>query len=194
MLLQPLLVLAAQIDLEDDTIDLRTLFPKASLDLEIRSKEVGVVLQFPLATHAGMELLPVIVIAVAPMRVEHVPPAVGQGIAALVCVDLNGMDQALVAKVVKAVLGVAKVLRVPLADDAKRAYGGEHPTVIPIQLIQAFTVVLHQLALGATWQVQAVQEWVARITFSRIQISVPFGTVTRVLTPARFVDSVVTFA
>ena len=130
------------------------------------------------------------------MRVEHVPPAVGQGVAAFVCVNLNGMDQALVAKVVEAGLDVAKVLRVALADDAKGADGGEHPTVVAIQLIESLALVLHQFALDAAGQVQGVHEWVARITFSRVRISllVPFGSVARVLTPTRFVDSVVALA
>jgi hypothetical protein len=53
-------------------------------------------------------------------------------------VNLNRVNQALVAKMVKGVFSLPKVLQIPLADDAKRADGSEHAAVFAIQLVQAF--------------------------------------------------------
>src|SRR5688500_10870782 len=50
-----------------------------------------------------------------------------------------------------------------LRDNPKRADGGEHAAVFAIQFVQVFAIVLDQLALQTSWQIQAVHKRITRV-------------------------------
>ena len=84
---------------------------------------------------------------------------------------------------------IAHVIEVAFCYDPKRPNGGEHPTVLAIQLIQVLPLVLDQLSFEAVRQVQPVHERVTRIAIAGIQLSLTLVTLAHVLAPARVVDS-----
>ena len=73
MLLEPLLVLAAEIDFQHDSLDLAAAVADVPFDLAISSKEIGVVLQLSLAGDARMEPLTVVRIAVSSVVIPLAP-------------------------------------------------------------------------------------------------------------------------
>jgi uncharacterized protein (DUF1778 family) len=80
--LEPLLVLAAEIDFKHDALDLATAVPQVGFDFPIGTKKIGIVLQLAPARYAGVESLAVVTAAVSclvirlrPVGLEHAQAA-----------------------------------------------------------------------------------------------------------------------
>jgi hypothetical protein len=199
--LQPLLILPLEVVLQDDAADLRALLAESLRREQISAIERGVVRQLPRATHACVELLASLVVAVSTMALEQAASAIRKGHHPLASVERHASHQPLISQVSMVI--VPRVKR-PLARIAKVAFGNdpkgpdrrERPTVIPVELVGAFAVVQHDLALEAAWQVEPFDEWISWVSIAvPVTISVSRAGVVvalaRVLVPPRVVDTVV---
>ena len=98
-LVEPLLVLALELVIEDDAVDPRVAGVEALRGPQIRLEDLRVVFELPIAFETRVELLADIVVAVAVM-LEQVAAAVGQHHGDVVpSVDPNGVNEAMLAQV-----------------------------------------------------------------------------------------------
>ena len=92
-LLQELLILALQVVLEDDAVDVRALVTQAFGFLEIGAVELRVVLQFAWLLDAVVERLPLARVRVHAAGFEQVAPFLGQRDDSVVAVEADGLHQ-----------------------------------------------------------------------------------------------------
>ena len=178
VLLEPLLVLTPEIDFEHDSLDISAAIPEVPFDLSIGTKEVGIMLQFALASHAGVERLTVVTVAVsrvvislASVGLEHAQAAFGQYVGMLVGANLDGLDQPFVTQMIERALGVVRIHQVPFGDDTKGPDGREHQAVVAIQFVEVVALVVNEFSFGIARQFQALHEWLSRVMVPVISIA-----------------------
>jgi len=126
-----MLVLALELVLEDDAADVGALFPNAFLFPQIRAIELDVVRQLTWPVHAGVEGLPVSVVAAAAMGFQEVMTAFRERQGALAAVQFDELGEPFVAQmpqvwlppVDRLVTGIAEVA---FGHDPKRTDGGKY--------------------------------------------------------------------
>ena len=152
MFLQELLVLALQVLLEDDALNLKpvVVVSEPGLFLPVGRIEIRVVTNLARAAHARVERLRRLVVAVHRVRVEQVSTLAREGQSALVVAQVHRVDKALVAQVCQAVVVDVEVV---LGYDPKGADGGQRAAVLAVQFVDSVAV-HNQLALVAPRQVE----------------------------------------
>jgi hypothetical protein len=180
-LVEPLLILALELVVQDDALDVGVAFVQALSDAQVSLVYLRVVFELALAFEARIELLARVVV-VDSMGLQQVPAAVGQNDGDIApAVQPHGVDQTLLAEVPKvaaAGIGLAPgmVAQLTRGHHPKRANGGQRAGLRAAQRVLAFTRVVHNLSLASTWQVEVAHKYVARVTITRIvasRISVP---------------------
>jgi hypothetical protein len=158
VLLQELLVLPFELLLEHHTPDLGALLAQPFLGSQVRPIELGVVIELPRPVHARVKLLMAFLVAVAAVRFEQVSPAVGEDQSALLAVQGDRPNQAVLDEMVQAVVArielvVTRVTKITLRDDPERADRRERSAVLAIQLVGAIAV-QDQLPFAATREIE----------------------------------------
>ena len=101
---------------------------------------------------------------------------------------ISQMSMVVVARVQRPLAGIAEVA---FGDHPKGPDRRERPTVVAVELVGAITVVQHDLALEAPWQVEPFDEWISwvpvTISVSRAAVLVAIA---RVVVPSWVVDVV----
>lgn len=92
-LLQELLILAFQVVLEDDPVDVRAFVTQAFGFLRVGAIEFGVMLQFARLRDSGMESLAVARVIVQTSRFQQIPSLFGQGDDGVVAVEADRLHQ-----------------------------------------------------------------------------------------------------
>ena len=92
-LLQELLILGFELVLENDAMDVRALLPKALGFLEVRTVDLGVVLQLSRLLYAVVERLSLGPVSVPSARSEQIATLLGQRNGSRVAVKADGLDE-----------------------------------------------------------------------------------------------------
>ena len=180
-LVEPLLVLALELVVQDDALDVGVAFVQALRDAQVGLIDLRVVFELALAFETRIKLLARVVV-VASVGLQQVPAAVGQNDGDIApAVQPHGVDQTLLAQVPKvaaAGIGLAPgvVAQVARGYDPKRANSGQRASLRAAQRVLAFSRVVHNLSLASAWQVEVAHEYVARVPITRIvasRIAVP---------------------
>jgi len=98
-LLQPFLILALELRLEDDAPNVGALLPEALFFAQVGAVHLDVVRELARATDACVERLLTAILTVAPVRLKQVPPALRQRDGALAAFEFYRVSQAFVAQV-----------------------------------------------------------------------------------------------
>jgi len=165
-LVEPLLVLALELVIESHALDASTALLEPLRLAAIGAIELGVVFQLALAFQAGVERLVMAPLAVA-VGFEKVPAALGEDHGLLpIAGDADRLDEALFPQVTEvAVTRVARPIRmvtqVARRHDAKRANGGERPTLGPAQRVFAVARIVDDLAVAPARQIEPSREHIA---------------------------------
>jgi hypothetical protein len=181
---EPALILAPQLVVEDDALDVRTALQETVLGLFVRAMDLEVVFEFSFAPQARVERLRVLVIVIA-VALKEAAPALRQA-HRMVAVSghARGLDQPLFAQVPQVagawISGAAIVVaEITTGDHSERANGRERSRFGAAQRVLAISIV-HQLALWPARQVNMSAERVPdlAVAFSIVAISVgPAGIV-----------------
>ena len=181
---EPALVLALQLVVEDDALDVRAAVQETVLGLFVRAIDLKVVLEFPFAPQACVERLRVLVIVIA-VALEEAAPVLRQA-HRMVAVPWHarGLDQPLfaqVSQVARAWISRAPIVvsEITTGDHSECTNGRERPRLGAAQGVLAIAVV-NQLALWSARQVNVASECIRdfAIAFSIVAISVgPAGIV-----------------
>jgi len=181
---EPALVLALQLVVEDDALDVRTALQETVLGLFVCAIDLKVVLEFPFAPQARVERLRVLVIGIA-VALEEAAPVLRQA-HRMVAVSghARGLDQPLFAQVSQ--VAGPWISRAPIVvseittgDHSKCTDGRERPRFGAAQGVLAIAVV-NELTLRSARQVNMSAECIRdlAIAFSIVAISVgPAGIV-----------------
>jgi hypothetical protein len=183
-LVEPTLVLALQLVVEDDALDVRTAVQETVLGLFVRALDLEVVFEFAFAPEARVERLRVLVIVIAVTFKETAPVLRQAHRMVAVSGHARGLDQPLFAQVPQVarpgISGAPIVVpEITTGDHSECTYGCERPGFGAAQGAFAIAVV-NQLAVWSTWQVNVAGEWIRdlAIAFSIVAISVgPAGIV-----------------
>ena len=176
---QPLLVLALQLVVEDHALDLGAALGKPLGRLQVRVLNLHVVLEFQLAFHAGVVLL---------ARVMTLPPTCVQELTAAVCqrdrdvalaMHPDGLNQSLFTQMaeVPAPRVCAPSVMVPQlarGDDTEGAGGRQGATLGPAQGVFAAPRIVDHFALLAARQVEIAHERVTGVASPVVAIARPF--------------------
>ena len=92
--LQELLILPLQLVVQEDAVDVCTLFAQVLGLLQIGSVDLGVVRQLPRLVNAVVEGLTIRCVGIVTPRLEQVSPLLRQGDDGRVAVELNGVNEA----------------------------------------------------------------------------------------------------
>jgi hypothetical protein len=123
---------------------------------------------------AGVEGLAGLVaafIALVAIRLEEIPPAVGQGNGAVLRADRRRANQPVVLQTLegslRALRVVSEVVEIAFGHDAECADGGQSPAFVAVDIVDAVTLA-DRPTLAAARQVEVLREDVARGTVARI--------------------------
>jgi hypothetical protein len=175
---EPALVLALQLVVEDDALDVRAALQKTLFGVFVRAIDLEVMFQFALAPQARVERLVMVPIDV-PMALEKAAAVLGKT-DRMVAVPghSRGFDQPLFAQVSKVAgarisRAAVVVAKITTGDHSECTHGRERPRFGAPQRVLAITVV-NQFALWSTWQVNVACECVTylAITLSIVAIAV----------------------
>jgi hypothetical protein len=165
--LEPPLIFALELLLEDDAANVSPLFAEPLLLAQEGAIELGVVSEFAWPADARVVLLTTLVVAVAPVRVDEATSPLGEDERSLVSVERHRADQPFITQVPQIVVPswfkqfLARTMEVALRDNPKRADRRERATVFAVDLVRALAFVLDQLALEAAGKVEVVEKHVA---------------------------------
>ena len=177
-LVEPALVLALQLVVEDDALDVRTAVQETVLGLFVRAIHLKVVFEFPFAPQARVERLLVIVTVIAVALKEAAPVLRQAHRMVAVSGHARGLDQPLFAQVSQ--IAGPWISRAPIVvpeittgDHSERTNGRERPGFGAAQGVFAIAVV-HELALWSARQVNMSAECIRdlAIAFSTVAIAV----------------------
>jgi hypothetical protein len=183
-LVEPALVLALQLVVEDDALDVRAAVQETVLGLFVRAIDLKVVFEFPFAPQARVERLGVLVIGIAVALKEAAPVLRQAHRMVAVPRHARGLDQPLfpeVSQVARAWISRAAVVvaEITTGDHSERANGRERSRFGAAQRVLAIAIV-NQLAVASAWQVNVAHERVPDlgIAFARVAVAVgPAGIV-----------------
>jgi hypothetical protein len=120
---------------------------------------------------AGVECLRGRAVAPQAVRVEQIASLFGERQAQFAPAKIDGLDKALVAEVPqRIVLGVEVLFR----HDSERADDGQRVAVLAIQFVHTVAIE-NELAFLAAWQIEVVNERVARVVIVSVQLAVDAG-------------------
>jgi hypothetical protein len=181
---KPALVLALQLVVEDDALDVRPAVQETVLSLFVRAIDLKVMFEFPFAPQARVERLRVLVIVIA-VALEEAAPVLCQA-HRMVAVPghSRGLDQPLFAQVSQVagpwISGAPIVVsEITTGDHSEGTNGRERPGLGAAQGVLAIAVV-NELALRPARQMNMAAECIRNlaIAFSILAISVgPAGIV-----------------
>jgi hypothetical protein len=123
------------------------------------------------ATDAGVECLLGLVVALQGMRVEQIASLFRQAQAAFVQAKVDGLDEAFVSEVAN---GIGVGVEVLFWHDTERADRGQRTAVGAVQLVDAVAID-NQLAFLAAWQIEVVNQGVARVVIVSVPLAVDAG-------------------
>ena len=175
--MQPLLVLALQLLVQDDVVDLDVAHFQALGDAQIGLVDLHVVFELSLAFEAGVELLSGIAVTIAVM-VEQVASTIGQDhgdVAA--AVKSNRVHEALLAQMSQ--IAAARACRLPRVvsqvarrHDTKRTNSRERARLRAAHGVRAVARIVDDLSLASTRQVEVAHEHVAWSPIARIAAAI----------------------
>ena len=96
------------------------------------------------------------------MAFEQAATVLRQRDRAFLFVQGHALDESLILEVSEIAGAVARIPKIALRDDPKRADGGERPRFGSVQRVVGVATV-HQLAVVAMWQVEIANDYVSRI-------------------------------
>ena len=144
------------------------------------------------------------VIALVAIRLEEIPPAVGQGNGAVLRADRRRANQPVVLQTLegslRALRVVAKVMKIALGNDSKRPDGRQRAAFLAVDLVHSVALA-NRSSLTSARQVEVLREDVARVR--TLSISIPairrasaetalaVRTIARIITPSRVVEHTV---
>ena len=176
-LVQPALIVALELVVEDDAVDARSAGLQALCLALVGAIDLDVVFEFALAFDTVVERLAAILIAIA-VPLEKAAPVLRQRHCRLaVTGHTNGLDEPLLAQVSE-IAGprvgwpVVAVAEITTGDHSEGADGGQGARLRTAKRVLAIAVT-HQLAIGAARQVQLTRE-----DFTRVVVAQPFVAVT----------------
>jgi hypothetical protein len=184
---EPALVLALQLVVEDDALDVRTAVQEAVLGLFVRPIDLEVVFQFPFAPQARVERLRVLVIVIA-VALEEAAPVFRQAHRVVAAPGhARGFDQALFAQVPHVAgprIGRARIVvsKITTGDHLECTDRRERPRFGATQGVLAIAGV-HELALWSARQVNMSAEYVSDLAIAFSIVAIPVG-------PARIVIAI----
>jgi hypothetical protein len=175
VLLQPLLILALELVVEDDAADVAALVAKPRLFAQVGTIELDVVRQLPRPAHAGVEPLFARIGPIKTVGFQEVMAAFCQRHGTLAAVKGYKPGQALVAQMPKVRLTrivrlVSRVAEIALSDYPKRADGRQRSTVLAVQFVPIIAVDNH-LAFESARQFESVEKHISRVAIARIPVS-----------------------
>ena len=188
VLLQPLLIFALELVVEDDAPNLRALVAEPFLFPQVGAIELGVVRQLTRPAHAGVEGLLPRIVAVAAMGFEEVVALCGQRQDALATVERDEPHQPLVSQMTDVGLAdisglLAPIVQIALRHHPKRADSRKRPAVVAVELVPVIAI-HHDLAFESARQFEAFEEDISRIAVSFASLPIA---VTHVATVARII-------
>jgi hypothetical protein len=178
-LLEPLLVLALELVVEDHAADVGALVAEPLLFSHVRAIELRIMREFARPVHACIEGLPPLTVAVAAMRLQQVVAPFRQGDGALAAVDRDEPRETFVPEMAEIAVSrvrglIPRVAEIALGHHAKSPYGRERSALVAIEFVPVIAVD-HDLAFESPWQIKIAHEDIARIVvpFTGIAIASP---------------------
>jgi hypothetical protein len=177
-LVQPALIVALELVVEDDAVDACAAGLQALRLALVGAIDLQVVFEFALAFDTVLERLPPILIAI-PMALEKAASVLRQRHCGLaVTGHPDGLDEPLFAQVpeiagARVCRTVVAVAEVTTGDNSKRADGGQGARLRAAKRVLAIAVA-HEFAIRAAREVQLTREDVARIIVAQPLAAVTF--------------------
>jgi hypothetical protein len=123
------------------------LVSEAHFLLAERRVEIRIVIDLAGATDASVERLRGLSVPLQAVRIQQMPPLLGEGQGAFVATKVNGGDKALVAEMAKGLVVRVEFL---FRHHSERADGGQRAAVVAVQLVHTLAID-NELAFLAAW-------------------------------------------
>jgi hypothetical protein len=186
-LLEPFLVFALELLLEDDAPDLAAVFTEPFFLPQIGAIELRVVRQLPRAADAGMEGLLAWIVALAAMGFQEVATTFRERHRARSMLERYEPHEPFLAQMAQG--GITRterllscIVQIPLGHDPKRADRPHPATLIAIQFVSVVAIE-DDLSFRPARQIEAVDERIAWVSISNVgrPLARVVGQVTHVL-------------
>jgi hypothetical protein len=176
---EPTLVFALQLVVEDDALDVRAALQETLLGLFVRAIDLEVVFEFPFASEARVERLRMLVLVIA-VALEETAPVLGQA-HRMVAVSghARGFDQPLFAQMSQVagpwISGADVVVaEITTGDHSERANGRERSGFGAAKRVLAIAV-MNQFAFWSTWQVNVTGECIRDLAIALSIVALSVG-------------------